>query len=269
MRWLSSPLRRETLCQMAQCPFMLLSVLYLRHEAALLLLVDEDESQLWLGCNILMAPQIFEWHVIGVNDQGQPQNYCSLRLDGSSHTGPHFPPSQSVPHSQCLQKPAAAWITTCQDAACLSASLSAHSNTQPHKHRCTCKHKHTLSMCLIEWPDKKTWHYLLGVSVYLCVHIHTHAFLLVCESVCMRVHIVCAVKMLMSYLSWWPFLLCWCLVFFYKYRADILGCVITVPQQHAASLLVFWQWPSPSPLSSVCVLVCAKLFCCPVCTAES
>lgn len=33
MRWLSSPLRGGALCQMAQCPFMLLSVLYLHHEA--------------------------------------------------------------------------------------------------------------------------------------------------------------------------------------------------------------------------------------------
>lgn len=32
---------------MARCPFMLLSVLCLRHEDALLLLTDEDEEQLW------------------------------------------------------------------------------------------------------------------------------------------------------------------------------------------------------------------------------
>lgn len=32
---------------MAQCPFMLLSVLYLRHGATLLLLVDEDKEQLY------------------------------------------------------------------------------------------------------------------------------------------------------------------------------------------------------------------------------
>ncbi len=204
---------------MAQCPFMLLSVLYLRHEAAFLLLADEDEEQLWWGSNILMAPQIFEWFVIGGNDLGQPQNHCSLHLDGSSHTGPHFPPSQSVQHSQCLQKPAPAWITTCQDVACLSVSLSAHSNTQTHKHRCTCKHKHTLSMCLIEWPDKKTWHYLFGLSVCLHTHTHTHTRARTHASVSvhggapMCPHIVCAVKMLMSYLSWWPFLLCWCPVF--------------------------------------------------------
>lgn len=213
VRWLSSPLTRERLCQMAQCPFMSLSVLYLRHEAALLLLADEEESQRWWGSNILMAPQIFEWFVLGAKDLGQPQNHCSLRLGGSSHTGPHFPPSQSVQHSQCLQKPAPAWITTCQDAACLSVSFSAHSNAQPHKHRCTCKHKHTLSMCLIEWPDKKTWHYLFGVSVHPCTHTHTQVCLSVCRWRCLNA-CVCAVKMLMSYLSWWPFLLCWCLVFF-------------------------------------------------------
>lgn len=143
----------------------------------LLLLADEEESQLWWGSNIQMAPKIFGWFVLGANDLGQPQNHRSLRLDGSSHTGPHFPPSQSVQHSQCLQKPVPSWITTCQDAACLSVSLSAHSNAQPHKHRCTCKHRRTLSMCLIEWPDKKTWHYLFGVSVDPCIHIHKHAFL--------------------------------------------------------------------------------------------
>lgn len=27
----------------------------------------------------------------GGNDLGQPQNHCSLHLDGNSHTGPHFP----------------------------------------------------------------------------------------------------------------------------------------------------------------------------------
>lgn len=83
---------------------------------------------------------------------------------------------------------------------------------------------------------------------------------------------VCATRMLVPY--------CICLddLFFfvdarcfYKYRADILGCVITAVQQHTASLLVFQQWPSSSPLSAlcVCVLVCERLFCCPVCTAES
>lgn len=42
------------------------------------------------------------------------------------------------------------WITTCQDVACLSASRSAHSSARAHKHRRTCKLKHTLSACLVE-----------------------------------------------------------------------------------------------------------------------
>lgn len=161
---------------MAQCPFMLLSVLYLHHEAHIAAVSS------WRRGAAVVRQQYFNgstdlWMVChrGENDLGQPQNHCSLHLDGSSHTGPHFPPSQSVQHSQCLQKPAPAWITTCQDVACLSVSLSAHSNTPAHKHRRTCKHQHTSSMCLVEWPDKKTWHYLFSVSVYLCMRIHTRS----------------------------------------------------------------------------------------------
>lgn len=66
---------------------MLLSLLYLRHEAASLLLADEDEEQLWWGSNILMAPQIFEWFVIGggkKNNLGQPCKTVAFSLHPSA-----------------------------------------------------------------------------------------------------------------------------------------------------------------------------------------
>lgn len=181
------------------------------------------------------------------------------------HPGPHFLSRLNLPRcSRCLQKPAPASTTTCQDVPCLSAPPTPqHTHTHkpqppipvsvclvPHKHRCTCKH--TLSCVLLRGQIRKT----LSLWLHLCTCVCPLTLSLTHTS-CVYSACVCTVKMLMAYLSWWPFLLSGCPVFclvffFYKYHADILGCVITALQQHGASLLVFWQWPSSS-LPSVCV----------------
>lgn len=106
--------------------------------------------------------------------------------------------------------------------------------------------------------------FFVCMSVYLCTHTCTHVRLHQCVSMCTHWsrHGVCSqnanvVSVLMTFSS---------LLMpdaFYKYKADILGCVITASQQHTASLLVFWQWPPSSPLSA---LVCVRLFCWPVCS---
>lgn len=183
LRCLSSTPRKRTLCQMAQCPFMLLSLLYSRHETALLLLADEDNEQLWWSSNILMPPQIFEWFVIGGNDLGQPQNHCSLHLDGSSHTGPRFSPSQSVQPSQCLQKLgllepplAKMWHVyqrhSLHTVTCRHINTDAHANTNTNTH-CLC--------VSLSGQIRKTWHYLFAVPEYQCMPTHTSTFLSMCE----------------------------------------------------------------------------------------
>lgn len=165
--------------------FMLLSLLYSRHETAFLLLADEDNEQLWWSSNILMPPQIFEWFVIGGNDLGQPQNPPSGWKQ--SHRSSFLSISICAALSMFTEA-GPAWTTTCQDVACLSASLSAHSYTQTHKHRCTCKHKHkhTLSMCLVEWPDKKN----MTLSFWCArvpMHAHSHKHV----SVHVWTHLMC------------------------------------------------------------------------------
>lgn len=93
-----------------------------------------------------------------VSDLAQPRNPSVSSIWAEAATQVLIsPPSQSVQHTQCLHKPAPAWITTCQDVACLSVSPCAATS-----HRRTYKHKHPLSVCFSEWPDKKTRHYLPG-----------------------------------------------------------------------------------------------------------
>lgn len=174
---------KEPFAKWQSALFMLLSLLYSRHETAFLLLADEDNEQLWWSSNILMPPQIFEWFVIGGNDLGQPQNHCSLHLDGSSHTGPRFSPSQSVQPSQCLQKlgllePPLAKMWHVYQRHSLHTVTRRHINTDAHANTNTNTH----CLCVsLSGQIRKTWHYLFGVPVYQCMPTHTSTFLSMCE----------------------------------------------------------------------------------------
>lgn len=256
MRWLSSPLRRDALCQVARCPFTLPPLLSLRCCCELM------KTSRRVG----EAAQIFERSVSEVNERRQTPNLLSRPPGWNQSHGSAFPSISiwaALPGTYSSRPPA--WITTCQDVAyfiSISLSLSLHTcliNTQG------CKHKHASSMCLVEWPDKKTWHYLLVRS---CTSASTRTHPCVSISVCLRARTLCSrnVNVISVLMTFSPLLMP---AVFYKYRADILGCVITAPQQHAAYLLAVWQWPSSSPLSSVWVLLWAKLLRCPVCAAES
>lgn len=238
---------------MAHCPFMLLSVLYLHHEAALLLLADEDEKQLWWGSSILIALQILEWFVIwGETIWADPKTVVTsiwrelvTQVLISLHLNLWSTPSVYRSRHP-LESPLARMWRVYQCLA-LHTETRGRINTGAHANSIT----HCLRVSLSSQIRKHDIIFL--VSVYLCMHKHAQMHFSRCVHAPRCPHVVCDVKTLMSSLSWWPFLLCWCPVifFFYECRADISGCVITAPQRHTASLLDFWQWPSSSPLRAL------------------
>ena len=74
-------------------------------------------AAVWGGNNIWTAAQIIGGLVIveGKWPRPTPKNTVSSIWMEACHTGPHITASQLVKHSQCLQDPAPARISTCQD----------------------------------------------------------------------------------------------------------------------------------------------------------
>lgn len=211
MRWLCSPGRRGALCQMAQCHFMLLSPLYLRHEAALAAVswwrqgaaavrrrYFNGLTDLWMVCHrgemTWANPRTIVASIwlkavtqvlipLHLNLCSTPSVYRSRRPLGS-------PLAKMWRVYQCL------FLHT---AACRHINTDAHANTNTH------------CLCVPLSSQIRKHDIIFSVCLCTCAHTHTHTRICVCALMCP--HIECAVKMLMSYLSWWPFLLCWCPVF--------------------------------------------------------
>lgn len=208
---------------MAHCPFMLLSVLYLHHEAALLLLADEDEKQLWWGSSILIALQILEWFVIwGETIWADPKTVVTsiwrelvTQVLISLHLNLWSTPSVYRSRHP-LESPLARMWRVYQRLA-LHTETRGRINTGAHANSIT----HCLRVSLSSQIRKHDIIFL--VSVYLCMHKHAQMHFSRCVHAPRCPHVVCDVKTLMSSLSWWPFLLCWCPVIFFFMNVGLIS----------------------------------------------
>lgn len=183
---------------MALCPFTLLSVLLLHHKATLLPLAGNvGREKLRWGGNILMALRILERVVAGLATWPNPETPVSAPSGRKQPRRSSFPPHLnlcSTPSVYTSRHPFGSPLAKMWHVyQCLPVQphhTDAHTNTNTH---CLC--------VSLSGQIRKHDIIFLGVSVPPYRHMHF--------SMC-----VWAGTMLMSYLPWWPFLLCWCLVFF-------------------------------------------------------